>query len=292
MTSIPLTAARPASSKLVVACVVAGLIALVLGAWTSSVGTLRPRRPLPYGVQSAMFALEMLRAEDVAALPTIVRPPVPADDAARTGFPALDEPEQVAQAIRIDFAFILAYATFLVLVGFVAPPLSWKFPYGLLIIAGGLGAAYFDIQENQAILRLLNGLAGPLPRDYSVIKWALLFLTVAAIAPTLIDRDAKPFRRWIGYAGAIAAAATGIEGVIGIRYLSDQVIESAGSRLAIAFALTLLFVSTRQTLRDGLLPALDRLARLPLLHELATWPDRDTGRGVGRSVYTDREQPL
>jgi hypothetical protein len=284
MSSTPLTVERPAYSNLVAACVVAGLIALMLGAWTSSIGTLRPRRPLPYGVQSAMFALEMLRAEDLSALPTIVRPPAPADNAARTGFPALDEPKQVVQAIQIDFAFIGAYATFLVLIGLSAAR-SWTLPLGLLIIASSIGAAIFDVQENLAILRLLDGLSGPLPRGYSLIKWALLFLAVAAIAPTLIDRTTPPFRRWLGYAGAAVGAVTGIEGLIGIRYRSDQVIESAGGRLAIAFALTLLFVSTRRTLREGLLPALDRLARLPLLHELAAWPSRDVGHGVGPSVY-------
>jgi hypothetical protein len=281
MSTIPLTLSRPAFSRLVTCCAIAGVTALVLGAWTSSVATLRPRRELPHGVHRAMFALEMLRAEDLSQLPTIVHPaePVPA----APGLSRRDEPAQIVRALQIDFAFIAAYSLFLVCVGLLAMRSGLRV-LGLLIAALAVGAAVFDVMENNAILGLLRGLSEPLPRGPSLVKWSLLFATVGCIAPTLIDLKAAPFRRWVGYIGAFVSLAAAAEGSYGIANHIDTVIESAGSRLPVAFLLTWMFVTTAHTLRDGLLPALDRLAQLPVLRDLARWPSPDTNETVGRSV--------
>jgi hypothetical protein len=96
--------------------------------------------------------------------------------------------------------------------------------------------------------------------------------TVAVIAPTLVARGAPSLRRWIGYAGAFVSVVTAIEGLYGIALENDKAIESAGGRLSIAFLLALLFVSTRWTLREGLLAALDRFAQYRILRWLTTWP--------------------
>jgi hypothetical protein len=77
-------------------------------------------------------------------------------------------------AVQIDFAFIAAYATFLVFLGLLTrrPGLS---PLAFLIIGGGVAAAVFDVQENFAILNLLREVPGPVPHNVSRAKWGLLF---------------------------------------------------------------------------------------------------------------------
>jgi len=278
MSTIALTASRPAYGRLVVGCVCAGIAALVLGAWASSAGMLRPRRPVPQDVHHVMFALEMLRETDRPLLHQMVRPPVAGEQA--EGLARRNEPAKMIGAVQIDSAFIAAYATFLVLLGLLTRRTRFS-PLAFLIIGGGVAAAVFDVKENVALLDLLRELPGPLPRAASLTKWGLLFATVAIIAPTLIERGAPSLRRWIGYAGALVSVVTAIEGLYGIARQNDQAIESAGGRLSIAFLLALLFVSTRQTLRDGLLAALDRLAQFRIFRWLTAWPRRDTHENVG-----------
>jgi hypothetical protein len=283
MSTIVLTRSRPAFSKLVVACVFAGIAALVFGVWTSRAGTLRPRRVLPHEVHQPMFALEMLRDTERDRLPEIVRPPR-ADEEAVPGFVPPNEPQQMIKAVQIDFGFIASYGTFLVLVGWLArrsasPILAFA------IMASGLGAAVLDVRENIALLNLLRNIPGPLAREASLTKWMLLFIAAACIAPTLIDRQTSTFRRWLGITGALVSLATAAQGLYGRAQEIDLVIESAGSRLSLAFLFALLFMSTRRTLDQGLLPALDRLAQLPLLRQLTTWPSPDINETVGTSVY-------
>lgn len=248
---------------------------MVLGGWTSSAGLLRPRRPLPEGVQSATMALELIRTPEL--VDQIVWPE------SRT---VASERAQMARAIRIDFGFIPAYALFFALVGLfaiVTLPASTRW-VGVIAIGGAMVAALFDIRENLAMLDLLNSRAGPLPRPLSLVKWTALFVTLGCDSIVLVDLGARPLRRWIGILSSVFAVAGAVEGLWGVAYGNDKVIEAAMGRLASAFPLAIVFFATRETLRQGLLPALERLAHWPAVAWLANWTSADQDETIGPPV--------
>ena len=272
--------ALAASSRLITICGLMGIAAVVLALWTARAGTLRPVRELPEHVRSPILALELIRSADL--LPRIVKPRDPAPVTAARLRPR-DERAQLIYATRLDFAFIGAYAMFLVLAGLLVARTHTRLLGGVVIFAA-IGAAAFDVLENLAILDLLQGVAGPTPRGRSLVKWQLFFIAIGVLAPFLVDRSAKTLQRWIGYLGCALAIVAVVEGTYGVLLGNDKVIEAAGRRGALAFGLMVLFVATRHWLRAGLLPALNRLADSRLLRPVVDWPNEDKNETVGKAI--------
>ena len=81
-----------------------------------------------------------------------------------------------------------------------------------------------------------------------------------------------------------AGLVAGIQGLAGVMLGNDQLIEAASGRLGATFLLAVLFLQTRVTLRDGLVPALDRLAAWGPFPKLAEWPSGDGNEAVGLPV--------
>jgi hypothetical protein len=254
-----------------------GAVTIAAALWTSSAGRLTWRHPLPEGVKSPILALELVR--DPALVDQIARPHVP------SGSDARDEPEQLARSIRIDSAFIAAYAAFFACLGY----LMWttmRLPFRALapiVAVAGVAAAVFDVRENFAMLRLLDHAQAD-PRWPSLIKWRFVFLAVACSAPVFVDRGARPLRRWLGYAGGALALAGAFQGMYGTFTENDALVEVGAGRLFTTFLIAVVFLLTRDTLRDGLAAALDRLAARPALAWIAEWPSSDKDHTVGPPV--------
>jgi hypothetical protein len=281
-------ASIPAASRdrLIRVCAWAGVAALVLGIWTGKAGDLRSRHPLPQGVKSPILALELIRSPD--QLDLIARPEQPRREGDLPLNPPRDEPGQLAHAVRVDFAFIAAYATFLTLVGYLIA-VSLSQPFGLLgfgVAVSAIAAAGFDVRENLQMLQLLLHRSGD-PRTPSLWKWRLLFVAITCSTPVFRDRTAYPLRRTIGYAGMVFGVVAGVEGIFGAWVGDDKLIEAAAGRLGVTFLLAVLFLITNHVLRRGLIPALDTLASWGVLPKLAAWPATDGDETVGDSVFDD-----
>jgi len=246
-----------------------GAAALAAGLLTARAGTLKARHPLPQGVKSPVLALELIRNPQL--VDQIARP----DPPAQAGMPAPQprrEREQLARAIAIDtWAFIPAYTTFLVLVGW----LVWKHgpsrvrPLGLVVIVATLGGAVFDLLENHEMLALLTGPGDP--RSPSVIKWVLLSLAIMCSTPVFRLGERHLLLQSIGYAGIAWALWAGADGLLGVLWGNDQMIEAAAGRMTATFALAVVFLLGLEPLKHGVLPALDALADRWPFSKLATW---------------------
>jgi hypothetical protein len=271
-------------ATLVRACGWAGSLMVVLGLVTSAAGTLWPPRELPQHVRSPILAIELLRPG--ARLDQFVRD----DDSiavTEMGLRLHNERDTLATAVRLDFAFIAAYAAFLILFGAVARGRT-KRALGAVVIAGTLTGAVFDAIENVRILQLLRDVSAPLPRGPSLVKWWSLFLVTAAMALLTFDRAAPVLRRWTGYLSAIVGLAAAVGGLYGLVHANDKIIETAVGRLAVAWFLAYVFVATERTLRDGLHRALDRLAEWPVFKHIAAWPATAAGETVGDPIGEPR----
>jgi hypothetical protein len=268
-----------ASNRLSLATFWAGVAAATLGLWTASPGRLRPARPLPEGVQSAIIALELLRERDRPHLPEFVDPPqmtVLGADAIGTRIRTTRERDHLLRSVRRDKYFIAAYDAFLTLVGV----LQLRTPFGIPLIVAANLAAYYDVRENQLLTGVLTGAATPVPRDPSLKKWAFVFAAFLLMAPALVPRRGAGFWRMLGLVGAIFALIGSIEGLLAILYQNDQLLESAAGWLAVAFAFAALFFGTCRVLAHGLLAAFDRLAATRWLNWLSRWPASEPTRDV------------
>ena len=249
----------------------AGIVAAALGLWTAAPANLRPERPLPEGVKSAMLALELLRERDRGRVGEFVDPPELAVAGAEV-IGARERPtrerDHLLRAVRRDAFFIAGYDTFLSLAGV----LLVRSPFGVPLIVLANAAAYLDVQENRAIVRLLSGEPGPVPRAAALWKWACVFTAFLLMVPAVVPRRGAIFWRTIGLAAAAAALFGGVEGWLALAYENDQLLEAAARKLAPAFVLAAFFFGTRRVLADGLLPALDRLAATRWLGWLSRWP--------------------
>jgi len=260
-----------------------GVLTLVAGMWASSAGTLTWRHPLPEGVKSPILALELIRSSEL--VDQIARPAVP------SGSDARDERQQLARAIRIDYVFIAAYAVFFACLGW----LIWSTtpqPYralAMVAVGAGVAAAVFDVRENLAMLGLLEHTPAD-PRWPSLVKWRLVFVAIACSAPVFVDRNALALRRWIGYVGGALGLVSAFQGVFGTLTGNDRLIEVAAGRLSVTFLVAVVFLLTRRTLREGLVPALNRLAKFPVLSQIAEWPASDKNHTVGPSVLEARRK--
>ena len=247
-----------------------GAAALVAGLLTARAGTLKARHPLPQGVNSPVLALELVRNPQL--VDQIARPDPPAQGDMPAPRPRRER-EQLARAIAIDtWVFIPAYTTFLVLVGW----LVWRHgprrvrPLGLVVIAATLGGAVFDLLENREMLALLTGPGDP--RSPSVIKWILLSVAIMCSTPVFLLGHRHLFLRSIGYAGVAWALWAGADGLLGVLWGNDQMIEAAAGRMTTTFALAVLFLLGLEPLKHGVLQALDALADRWPFSTLATWP--------------------
>ena len=253
---------------------------VVLGIATSLAGQLWPPRPLPRDVTSASFAIQMLRPDE--PLDRFVRKAEPVTEC--------DDRCTLRKAVCLDFAFIAAYATFLVFVG-VSTRGFLQRVLGLIIIVAGLIGATADVIENRRTLQLLAD-GAELPRAAAMIKWWSLMLVTAAMAPLTIDRATPPFRRWIGYLSAtvgVVALGTWIYGCV---MDTDTTLEAATGRLAVAWFLAYLFFVTRRALARGLQAGLDELAKRPILRRISKWPDNDRDSDtVGNPIVTPQTPP-
>lgn len=274
---------RPAShAKLVAAAAWVGVLTLAAGIWARDAGTLRARHPLPENVRSPILALELIRSPEL--VDKIARPDPPSQGGAPAP-PPRHEPEQLAYSVYVDYLFITAYAAFFVLAGWLIVS-TFPLPAGLLgglVIVLALAGAVFDVRENIAMLDVLAHRAAD-PRSPSLIKWALIFAATLCSTPLFLDRTARPLRRAIGVLGIACAMVAGIGGLAGVWTGTDRLIETAAGRLAVTFLLAVVFLGTRGVLRDGLLPALDRLAARRPFKWLAAWPPGDQNETVGESV--------
>ena len=218
-------------NKLSLAAFAAGTLAAALGLWTAAPARLRPARPLPEGVRSPLLALELLRERDRARLPEFVDPPqltALGADAIVTRERSSREREQLLRSIRRDKYFIAGYDTFLTIVG----ALLIKTPFGIPLIAAANLAAYYDVRENRLMAAVLTGAPGDVPRDASLKKWALVFAAFLLMTPALVPRRGAVFWRTLGVAGAVFALIGSVEGLLGILYGNDPLLESGAGRLA------------------------------------------------------------
>ena len=257
-----------------------GLLMMVLGISSSVAGQLWPPRALPQDVTSAIFAIQMLRArEPLASFVTTPEPGTKCDDRCT-----------LRKAVRLDFAFIASYATFLILVG-VATRGPLQRVLGLIIVVAGLIGATADVIENRRALQLLAG-GAVLPRAAAMIKWWSLMLVTAAMAPLTIDRATPPFRRWVGYLSTVVGVVALGTWIYGYVMNTDATLESASGRLPVAWFLAYLFFVTRRALAKGLQAGLDELARWPILRRIARWPDNDDDRdAVGDPIVEPTPPP-
>jgi hypothetical protein len=272
------------SDKRALVCGWLALAAVVLGAAVVSVGSLPTHRALPDGVRSPVLALELIRS------------PTRLGDIASTA----DEQRRLRTATYVDFAFIASYTAFFVALGAftaTAVPSVGK-PLAVVIVGAAIGAALFDVMENRAMLALLQGASSAAPRGPSLWKWRLIFIAVAMSAPAFVDRAAPPFRRTVGYVGALGAVAAAIQGIVGTSAAMSRGeigdargIESAAGWLSSTLVLATVFFLTRRTLRGGVLHALDRLAATRALHWLVDWPTPDRDDVVGAPVVPSAERP-
>jgi hypothetical protein len=262
------------ADKRALVCGWAGVAAIVVGAATMWAGTLRAQRALPDGVRSPILALELIHR------PTTVADIAPTDD----------DRTQLRRAVWLDDFFIAAYAAFFVAAGRVARTAvgSAGTPIAASIVVLALAAAVLDGVENREMLRLLDGVSDAAPRLASLWKWRLLFVAVVVSAPVFIDRQARPFRQFVGGAAATVAIVAGVQGVFATAATTASgltgdatLIEAAAGRIATLLVLSAVFFLTRRTLRDGVLPALDRFAAWPAVAWLVDWPTPDHDEVVG-----------
>lgn len=265
-----------------------GAAALAAGLVTARAGTLKARHPLPQGVKSPVLALELIRNPQL--VDQIARP----DPPAQAGMPAprpRREREQLARAIAIDtWVFVPAYTIFLVLVGW----LVWKQGprrvrlLGLIVIGGTLAGAVFDLIENREMLALLTGPGDP--RTPSVIKWVLLSVAIMCSTPVFLLGERRLFLQWIGYAGVAWALWAGADGLLGVSWGNDQMIEAAAGRLSSTFIFAVVFLLGLEPLKNGVLSALDALAGRSPFSKLAKWTplEEKDGRDSRSSTWSLR----
>ena len=243
----------------------AGLAVLTVAIALAVAGNFKPPRKLPEGVHSPTLALELIR--DGSTVSSILRP---------------DEHTKMARAVSIDYLFIATYTIFFTLLGAVLfANGGWWRLLGAMAILAVIGAAVYDVRENRAMLDLLAGDTARLPRPFSLAKWRLIFIALGATAPVFWNAKATPLRRWVGFAACALALFVAVEGVFAVQREDAKLIEVSARRMAIALVLVEFFLSTERTLRDGVLAALDRLARKPVLNVIANWPSADVNETVG-----------
>jgi hypothetical protein len=157
---------------------------------------------------------------------------------------------------------------------------------GILVVALSIPAAFFDLLENLAILDLIGAqvniplprwlvdvaLVDPAPRRWSLIKWCLIFILFYPLAMIYFDRKLPALLRLIGYLASALFVLAATLGLCGIIFVTDSLIERAGSLMEMALLVGFIFFASYSWLSNGLLAALDKLASIPLLKKLSTWP--------------------
>lgn len=276
---------QPAASfrKLAKICGWVGVAALAAGVWTVRAGTLKARHPLPEGVQSPVLALELIRRPQ--QLDEIARP----DPPAQSGMPAprpLREREHLVDSVKLDTRFFIpAYTIFLGLIGWLVVkhgPRRLRV-LGAIAIATTVAGAAFDWRENREMMALLTGGSG-YPRPPSLIKWLLLSVAIAGSTPVFLLGPVHLTLRAVGYAGIVSALWAAGDGVLGVCWGNDQMIEAAAGRMSGSFLLAVIFLLGLEPLKNGIMPALDALAKEWPFSKLVEWPTGDQNETVGEPV--------
>jgi hypothetical protein len=154
-----------------------------------------------------------------------------------------DDPSPDREVMRIkqyiDFGLITAYG---MLFFVVAATLARAHRAGLLIGLLGIPAAILDVNENLAILRLVNtSLARTTPamvaavRTFSSAKWALLATTILAISIFLLFLP-RWYRKVIGVAGIVSSGLVFV-GLAANSVLALASLASGGALLTAAVTL-------------------------------------------------------
>jgi hypothetical protein len=244
-------------------CAWLAFAAVVLGWMAGDTGNFRTRI-LPGNLASPLLAMELLGSQqNVSAI-------VGAPDE------AYNNRAGMVRLIRLDFGFIPAYGLLLVLAGVLTFREGGRRKWaGTALVSLGIAAPVFDVLENLSILRILQG-AGAAPRTVSLVKWALVFLAMAAIGFAFLAPKLPALRRTIGFLAAGLSWLAAAFGLAGVTLHKDPLIETAAGLIAASLFVGWLFFATHKTLSQGLLPALDRLAAWRPLSKLTHWPSDDS----------------
>jgi len=160
---------------------------------------------LPGGFGGHMLAMEFVRStEDIEAI---------------VGAPGHPNRMTMRRKIEVDNVWIGCYALLFVFVSILLGTRQFPSAMYLAVVAAlcGFAAAGFDIIENRGILRALELTKGaaasdilPLIREAALLKWALVFVSMAILAITFFGRD-----EWVSLIG-YCFATTAIVGFVGL----------------------------------------------------------------------------
>ena len=242
-------------------CAWVAFVAILLGSAAGNTHSFQVRL-LPYDLNSPLLAMELLRLPD--DLRNVVGDPSEEKN----------NRKDMERLTKIDFGFIASYVCLFLLVGWRLVQRSHRWQ-GILVILTGCGAAVFDVQENFLILRALECLC-TVPRTASLIKWTLTFVALLVISRAFVDRSLPRLRRTIGYVAAVSCIAAGLVGLAGVAMRIDPLVEKGATLMGLGLMAGWLFFATHSVLAQGLVAALNRLAQLPVLKRLSTWPSDDT----------------
>src|SRR5262245_14807330 len=256
-----------ASSGFYRSCAFVALVVIALGAWQSRrLQEIPADGSLPRGLATPILALELSCDDHV--------PRWIGDQRAVQAMQAV---------IRIDDAFLVGYALLFLLCG----ALLWKRRLRLAAAVSsvcGPAAAVFDFAENQAMRAVLDG-ENACPEHWSLIKWALFFVALIAIAAVYLELKTSTARLALGLLAALASVTAGLEGILGVVRGSPLLIEAASRRLPAALVLGFIFFLPQHALRDGVGPWLDRLTAWKVFGRwnpflfLSAWPHDPTEPG-------------
>ena len=143
----------------------------------------------------------------------------------------------------------------------------------------GLAGAFCDVMENIHIFRALAG-QSVTPRYWSLTKWTLIFVTLALLSRVYRTAGEPPLRRFIGFWATFFSILAAVIGLGEIVLKTDPMIESAGNFLGLSLFAGCLFFFTKEPLKTGLCPFLDRVENFQIggyhpLRRLAEWPSDD-----------------
>ncbi|MEK6281082.1 MAG: hypothetical protein AABN95_12080 [Acidobacteriota bacterium] len=129
--------------------------------------------------------------------------------------------EALGKQIWVDFLWIACYWFLFLAVSYVLSLRNcpWAFYLSVVAAISATAAAVFDARENLGMLQVINNpaisqdaLTALHIRDAALVKWTLIFVTLALLAPTFYGLDKQLHR--IGFFFTITALA----GLIGLWY--------------------------------------------------------------------------
>ena len=214
-----------------------GVVFILLAAWMALTSG-PPRTNLPEGFKGAVLALELSGNKE--AVRQIV-------DTETSGYR-----EPLRDSIRKDFVFIFSYAAFFVALSLLLSQTNtsvakWLGPIAAIL---AVSAAAFDFVENYRMLQVLStekenitDVACMGIRNASLLKWALLFLSVLLQAIVLLQL--KHIYLLLG----IVMTASAIGGIAGLRYYKLIPLAMLGLGVCVIALVIILLVTPSRFLR-------------------------------------------